>query len=102
MRYLTPLLAGACLTSCASGAPGPAATTIVNAVIIDGTGAPGFRGALRYRGDSIVAVGADVTPQAGDSVIDAGGLVLAPGFIDSHSHHDRFLTRTPDARAAVS
>lgn len=102
MRLLAPILAGGFLLSCAKAAPGPAATTIVNAVIVDGTGTAGYRGALRYLADSIVAVGAEVTPQAGDSVIDAGGLVLAPGFIDSHSHHDRFLNRTPDARAAVS
>lgn len=81
---------------------GPYAAASTPRLDDSGGSASRHRSALRYRGDSIVAVGADVAPQASDSVIDAGGLVLAPGFIDSHSYHDRFLTRTPDARGAVS
>jgi N-acyl-D-amino-acid deacylase len=52
-------------------------------------------------GDSIVAVG-EVDPAPGDSVVDGGGLVLAPGFIDTHSHHDWGLDTLPAALAAVS
>ncbi len=65
-----------------------AATLIVNARLIDGSGAPARTTAVRIEGDWITAVG-DIKPTAGDSIVDAGGLVLAPGFIDSHSHHDR-------------
>ena len=77
------------------------ATTIVNALLIDGSGAAPRRGAVRLSGDRIVAVG-DVTPPAGDRVVDAGGLALAPGFIDTHSHHDRGLATAPDAPALLS
>jgi N-acyl-D-amino-acid deacylase len=65
----------------------PAATLITHATIIDGTGAPAMTGSLRIAGDLIVAIGS-LSVQPGDIVIDANGKVLAPGFIDSHSHHD--------------
>ena len=94
------LLAGlALLTACAPA--GPTGTTITNVRIVDGTGAPARTGSVRIVGDTIVAVG-DVKPARGDAVVDGGGQVLAPGFIDTHSHHDWGLLRTPDALAAVS
>ncbi len=42
---------------------------------------------MRIAGDRIVAVG-DLKPEAGEHIVDAAGLTLAPGFIDTHSHHD--------------
>lgn len=74
---------------------------IVNAQVVDGTGAPGRAAAVRVRGGRILEVG-KLVPSAGEEVVDAKGLVLAPGFIDSHSHHDRGLAEHPDAAAAVS
>ena len=65
-------------------------TLIVNARIIDGTGSPARKGAVRFDGDRIVEVG-DLEPADGEHVVDAGGLTLTPGFIDTHSHHDRGL-----------
>ena len=41
-------------------------------------------------------------PSSGDNVIDATGLTLAPGFIDTHSHADGDIFELPDALAAVS
>ncbi len=76
-------------------------TLIQNAVIIDGRGTPAQRGDVRVRGSRIVAVGA-LTPTRGDRVIDAQGLALAPGFIDTHSHHDRGLFDERSALAMVS
>jgi N-acyl-D-amino-acid deacylase len=84
---------------------GPAApqqaTVIRNALIVDGRGAPARRGDVRIEGDHIVAVG-QVTSAPPDRVIDARGLALAPGFIDTHSHHDRGLFANRDAIAMVS
>lgn len=74
---------------------------ITNAIIVDGTGAPGRRGAVRITRGGIAAVGA-LEPAPGDRVIDAKGRTLAPGFIDTHSHHDRGLAEAPDALAVVS
>jgi len=76
-------------------------TLIQNASVIDGTGRAEQRGAVRIDGDRILAVG-QLSPRAGEQVIDAKGLVLAPGFIDTHSHHDRGLIDRRDALAMVS
>ncbi len=64
------------LSSCQNGS-GPSGTTITNVQIVDGTGSPAVSGAVRIVGDTIVAVG-DVAPVRGDSVVDGGGMVLAP------------------------
>jgi N-acyl-D-amino-acid deacylase len=98
-RPAAGLLAAALALACAPA--GPPGLVITNVVLHDGTGAPGRPGAVRVVGDTIAAVG-DVRPRAGDSVVDGGGLVLAPGFIDTHSHHDRDLLARRDALAVVS
>ncbi|HET9227273.1 MAG TPA: D-aminoacylase, partial [Thermoanaerobaculia bacterium] len=72
---------------------------IDNARLIDGTGAPARMGSLRISGDRIAAVG-DLEPVPGETVFDAKGLALAPGFIDTHSHAD--VIEIPDALGAVS
>ena len=79
----------------------PASTLITNADVLDGAGGPARRMSVRITGDRIAAVGA-LTPAEGDRVVDARGLTLAPGFIDTHSHHDRGLVEQRDALAAVS
>ena len=76
-------------------------TLIRHARIIDGRGTPSRTGDVRIRGKRIEAIGT-LTPRANEPVVDAQGLVLAPGFIDTHSHHDRRLFEARDARAMVS
>lgn len=71
-------------------------TVIINAQLIDGTGSDPVFANLRIKGDEIVAIG-DLFPQPGELTIDADGLTLAPGFIDTHSHHDRGLDRNRSA-----
>lgn len=66
---------------------------IRNGRIIDGTGAPGVAGSLAITGDRIAAVG-DVRGGAREE-IDAGGLAVAPGFIDVHAHDDAAVVRDP-------
>jgi N-acyl-D-amino-acid deacylase len=77
------------------------ALLITNALIVDGTGAPARPGSVRVVGDRITEVG-DVKPAKGEVVVDAHGMVLAPGFIDTHSHATGGLRSHPDALAAVS
>ena len=74
---------------------------IRGAMLIDGTGAPGRPAAVRISGDRITEVG-ELVPRRDEAVINAAGLTLAPGFIDTHSHHDRGLLERPEALGAVS
>ncbi|HYS55101.1 MAG TPA: D-aminoacylase [Thermoanaerobaculia bacterium] len=69
---------------------------IRNARIVDGAGTPWFRGAIAVRGDSIVAIAPRIDGTA-SRVIDAGGRVVAPGFIDLHTHSRRGITDVPTA-----
>lgn len=55
--------------------------------IVDGTGNPWFVGDVAIKGDTIVVVAPQIPP-GGARVIDATGLVVAPGFIDVHSHSE--------------
>jgi len=73
---------------------------IRNAQLVDGSGKPAYRGDLGVEGDRIAAVGR--VDGTGAQEIDAGGKVLAPGFIDIHTHYDpqlcwdRNATPTPE------
>jgi N-acyl-D-amino-acid deacylase len=84
-----------------TGAAIAALTLIVNAAGLDGTGAPARQVAVRIDAGRIVEVGA-LTPKPGETVFDAQGMTLAPGFIDTHSHSDDDLFDHPDALADVS
>lgn len=85
--------------------PAPNASTrgvlIVGARVIDGTGAPSRLASVRVIGDRIADVG-DLHMRQGETVVVGTGLVLAPGFIDTHSHADGALFEHRDALAAVS
>ena len=71
---------------------------ILNARVLDGSGNPWLREDLGVRGDRIAARGR-LTGLAATRVIDAKGLVAAPGFIDVHSHAIGALRR-PELRDA--
>lgn len=65
------------------------------ATVVDGSGAPGFVADVAVTGDRLVAVG---EVGAGRREVDARGLVLCPGFVDTHSHDDGAFLRHPDMR----
>ena len=48
---------------------------------------------VRVEGDRIVAIGADVEPEAGDDVLDAAGMALVPGLVNGHTHAAMTLMR---------
>ena len=87
--------------SCEPGADAGNSFLIEGATVVDGTGAPAYLASVRVRGTQIEAVG-ELSPRRGETVVSAAGLVLAPGFIDTHSHHDGGLLAAPSAVAAVS
>src|SRR5262245_51047450 len=66
---------------------------IRGATLYDGTGQPGRKGDVAIRGERIVAVGS-VVANGKARVIDGSGLIVAPGFIDLHTHSDTPLTQS--------
>ena len=74
---------------------------IRNATIYDGSKKPAFSGDVAFNGDTIVAVG-DLSNSDAAHLVDGKGLALAPGFIDTHSHHDHGLLASRDAISVVS
>ena len=88
------------IASAAAAAASPS-TLIEGATIVDGTGKPSFAASVRIGRGRIVDVGR-LRRQPGEVVVSGRGLVLAPGFIDTHSHHDRGLAEHRNAEAAVS
>lgn len=76
--------------------------TIRGGQVADGTGAPLRHADVRIVGDTIVEVGAAIAPRPEDRVIDATGLVLAPGVVDAHNHSTDGLDADPDAATQVA
>lgn len=70
-----------------------------NGHIADGTGRPLFQGNIVTDGDRIVEV--TRYPASAEEVVDVSGLVVAPGFIDMHSHSDLTLLKDPNAESKV-
>jgi len=75
------------LAACDDSTPLVTSTLIRNAEVHDGSGGEPVRAAVRIDGDRIIEIG-DLEGFPREVVIDATGLSLAPGFIDTHSHHD--------------
>ncbi len=75
-------------------------TIIINGMIVDGTGGKPFSGNLEIQKGRIVNVG-QIKEQPGDRVIDATGLIVAPGFIDTHSHSDLQILLNPYIEAKI-
>jgi N-acyl-D-aspartate/D-glutamate deacylase len=73
---------------------------IRNGTVIDGTGSPGFEADVAIEGDGIVQIGKNVGP--GKKEIDAKNHVVAPGFIDSHTHMDAFVVQYPHGNPVVN
>ena len=83
---------------------GPPTILITNVMIYDGTGAKPFKGQVRIKEDRILDVEQGNHPQlsSDNQVIDGKGLDLAPGFIDTHSHHDIGLDAESNASAVIT
>jgi N-acyl-D-amino-acid deacylase len=84
----------------AAGNEPPASILIAGGTLIDGTGAWRRVADVRLAGDRIKEIG-KLKPLAGERVIDAKGLIVAPGFVDVHNHSERGLISDPTAKSQV-
>src|ERR1700687_1336993 len=73
---------------------------VKNARIVDGTGKPAYAGDVAIQGGRIAAVG-EVSDGA-TRTLDADGQVVAPGFIDAHTHYDAQLLWDPTATPSTA
>jgi len=106
MRKLIGLVATVALAGCAqeetpSCIDGASGFLVSNVMILDGTGTPAVAGSVRVSNGMIAAVG-NLATCDGETVVDGGGQLLAPGFIDTHSHADSNILEQPDALPVVS
>ncbi|HEY6460358.1 MAG TPA: D-aminoacylase, partial [Polyangiaceae bacterium] len=77
----------------------PRRLLVTGANVVDGTGGPARVADVLVEDDRIAEVGGGSL--AADDVLDARGMVLAPGFIDVHSHGDFALPRDPESSSKV-
>lgn len=89
-------------TIAAEFAPESPITLIKGGWLIDGTGAPGRKADVVITGDRISAVGSLPDETGVSRIVDATGLVVAPGFIDTHTHDDRLVLDEPAMACKVT
>src|ERR1700674_1440968 len=73
---------------------------IRDGLIVDGSGEPPYRGDVAGKGERIAAV-RRIEGSRAARVIDAGGRVVCPGFVDPHSHSDFTLLTNPAAESTI-
>jgi N-acyl-D-amino-acid deacylase len=107
LKHVAQASVGMALPAClfnglswAFSADEPLDLVIVGGTLIDGTGEARCKGDLGIRDGRIVAVG-DLSDRRAERRLDAKGMVVAPGFIDIHTHSDTTLLRDGLAQSAV-
>lgn len=94
------VFSGVLLFAMACGSPDHYDLLIKNGSLVDGTGDPARSADLAVRDGRVVAIG-DLGSSTADQVIDAAGLVVAPGFIDIHNHSDETLLAEPACESMI-
>lgn len=88
------------LSLLASAVLGPHSILIRGGTVVDGLGGPPRKADIRVVGDRIEAIGR-LKQHGNETVIDAKGLVVAPGFIDAHSHADGNASEQPLQKSQI-
>jgi N-acyl-D-amino-acid deacylase len=97
MRKASTLLLVIATLAVLAGAQAPRYDLLLrNGRIVDGSGNPWYRADIAIRGDTIVKIAPSIDEPA-TSVLDLGGQVVAPGFIDIHTHARRNIFNIPTA-----
>lgn len=102
MRVLTivALISVLANSLCSADDEKPFDILIKGGQVVDGTGNPWIRADVGIRGDRIAAVGA-LNDAKATQIINARGLIVAPGFIDIHSHSDFLLFKDGNAESKI-
>ncbi|MEJ7769744.1 MAG: D-aminoacylase [Chitinophagaceae bacterium] len=93
MKFLFALLFPVCIMAQQKDAE----ILIVNGRVIDGTGNNWYYANVSIRDGKIFKIGKEVLPKPGTKVIDARGMIVAPGFIDVHTHLEGDEIKNPEA-----
>ena len=80
---------------------GKSALLLSGGTVIDGTGAPRYAADVRIVGDRIAAIGSQLAADNA-AIVDATGLIVAPGFIDVHTHDDQIVLARPSMLPKIS
>ena len=70
---------------------------ICGGTVVDGTGGPPLRADVVIEGVRIAGIASNADTAAADTVIDATGMIVTPGFVDLHTHYDAQLFWDPNA-----
>src|SRR6266851_4581493 len=101
-KRLLTLISSILFATASPGQQEPARTVvIIHAQIADGTGKPLWQASVRIAGDRITKLG-NFRPARDEQIIDAKGLVLAPGFIDIHNHSTEGIESDPLAESQTA
>jgi N-acyl-D-amino-acid deacylase len=68
---------------------------IKNGLLIDGTGNPYYKADIGIAAEQIIRIDKNINPTGAHRIINADGLIVAPGFFDTHSHDDLYLLINP-------
>ena len=96
MRNLVMAAVALLALAAAQPAPAPYDLLLKNGRIVDGTGSAWFTGDVAIRGDAIARIAPSIDGPAART-IDVRGSVVAPGFIDIHTHARRGIMQAPTA-----